>query len=96
MSASEFDGRRDLPSSARLFRSTVFALAVAGLLLVTCVLPAEYGVDPTGVGRMLGLTPMGEFKRAAAEEEAANRAAQASADSAAAAAEAAPQRDSGR
>jgi hypothetical protein len=70
-------------------RSTLIAAAVAGVLLVTCVLPAEYGVDPTGVGRLLGLTQMGEVKMALAEEAANNAAAEASADSVIAAAEAA-------
>ena len=78
----------DTPSSASLVRSTLIAAAVAGVLLVTCVLPAEYGVDPTGVGRMLGLTQMGEIKMALAEEAASNAAAEASADSVIAAAEA--------
>ena len=61
----------DLPSSSTLLRSTVIAAAVAVLLLVTVVLPAEYGVDPTRVGRLLGLTEMGEIKMALAEEVAA-------------------------
>jgi hypothetical protein len=39
------------------------ALLVAGLLLVVAVLPAEYGVDPLGVGRRLGLTAMNDVKR---------------------------------
>ncbi len=78
----------ETPSSASLVRSTLIAAAVAGLLLVTCVLPAEYGIDPTGVGRMLGLTQMGEVKLALAEEAASNAAAEASADSVIAAAEA--------
>jgi hypothetical protein len=76
------------PSSASLLRSTALAIAVAGVLLVTCVLPAEYGKDPTGIGRVLGLTQMGEVKLALAEEAAANAAAEASADSVIAAAEA--------
>lgn len=33
-----------------------FALLVAGLLLVTAVLPAEYGLDPLGTGKATGLT----------------------------------------
>lgn len=77
------------PSGKSLLRSTLIAVAVAGILLVTCVLPAEYGVDPTGVGRLLGLTQMGEVKLALAEEAASNAAAEASADSVIAAAEAA-------
>ena len=60
----------DLPSARRLLRSTMIAAAVATAILITMVLPAEYGVDPTGVGRVLGLTEMGETKMALAREEA--------------------------
>jgi len=49
------------------------------------VLPAEYGVDPTGMGRVLGLKEMGEIKMRLAKEEADHLAEQAAADSAAAA-----------
>jgi hypothetical protein len=60
------------PSSAKLLKSTAIALAVAAVILVTIVLPAEYGVDPTGIGRVLGLKEMGEIKmRLAAEAETA-------------------------
>lgn len=75
------------PSAATLFRSTLIAAAVAGVLLLTCVLPAEYGLDPTGVGRLLGLTQMGEVKMALAEEAASNAEAEAAADAVIAAAE---------
>ncbi len=34
------------------------ALAAAGLILTLFVLPAEYGIDPTGAGRALGLTKL--------------------------------------
>ena len=40
-------------------------------------MPAEYGVDPTGIGRVTGLTEMGEIKMALAEEAAAAEAAEA-------------------
>lgn len=64
-----------LPSSRTLLRSTFVAVAVAIALLVTTVLPAEFGVDPTGVGRVLGLTEMGKIKLALAREaEAEDRA----------------------
>lgn len=56
------------PTSAQLVRSTLIALGVAVLILVTCVLPAEYGVDPTGIGSRLGLTRMGEIKTQLAME----------------------------
>jgi hypothetical protein len=63
----------ELPSSKQLIKSTLLALLVAILILVTLVLPAEYAVDPTGVGRWLGLTDMGEIKRQLAEEAEADR-----------------------
>src|SRR5215207_6891378 len=56
----------ELPTLRQLNRATAIAAGVAAVLLVLVVLPAEYGVDPTGAGRILGLTEMGEAKRAAA------------------------------
>jgi hypothetical protein len=44
------------PSLARLAKTTLLAVVVASILLVTLVLPAEYAIDPLGVGRRLGLT----------------------------------------
>jgi hypothetical protein len=41
-----------------LLRGALIAVGVAGLLLVTAVLPAEYGIDPTGAGKALGLTAL--------------------------------------
>src|SRR5215210_4057676 len=65
----------ELPDRKVLDRATLIAAGIAALLLVTAVLPAEYGVDPTGVGRLLNLTEMGRMKRAAAESAAAAQAA---------------------
>jgi hypothetical protein len=64
----------ELPSARRLLKSTVLAALVAAAILVTIVLPAEYGVDPTGIGRALGLTQMGETKAALAKEAAGHEA----------------------
>lgn len=74
----------ELPTSGQLLRSTLLALVVAIAILLTIVLPAEYAMDPTGAGRVLGLLEMGELKAQLAEE-AANDAAQAQAAPAAAA-----------
>ncbi len=63
----------DLPSSAQLLRSTVIAAASAVAILVVVVLPAEYGIDPTGAGDVLGLTEMGEIKTQLADEAEADR-----------------------
>lgn len=43
------------PDAGRLVRATLLAAAVAGVLLATVILPAEYGIDPTGLGRATGL-----------------------------------------
>jgi hypothetical protein len=43
----------------RIAVSVGAALLVAGLILVTCVLPAEYGLDPLGTGARLGLLELG-------------------------------------
>lgn len=53
----------DLPSSRQLALATLGAAAVAAVILTVAVLPAEYGIDPTGIGSTLGLTPMGNMKR---------------------------------
>lgn len=43
------------PTTSQLVKATLAAVAAAGLILITTVLPAEYGIDPTGVGGRLGL-----------------------------------------
>ena len=58
----------DLPSAAQLLKSTIIAAVSAVGILTTIVLPAEYGIDPTGIGRVLGLTEMGEIKSQLAKE----------------------------
>lgn len=45
-------------TTPQLLKATAVALAVAGVVLVTTILPAEYGVDPTGIGQALGLTAL--------------------------------------
>lgn len=68
-----------LPSAGQLIRSTIIALISAAVLLVCVVLPSEYAVDPTGAGRLLGLTDMGEIKQQLEAEAAADAAADAAA-----------------
>jgi hypothetical protein len=65
---SDLPNRAELPSSKKLLLSTLIAMVVAAILLVTIVLPSEYGIDPTRIGRVLGLTQMGEIKTRLAEE----------------------------
>ncbi|MDF1835616.1 MAG: transmembrane anchor protein [Alteraurantiacibacter sp. bin_em_oilr2.035] len=72
---SQSPSTADLPTSGQLLRATGIAVVAAGAILVAVVLPAEYGIDPTGAGRTLGLTQMGEIKEQLALEAAADRAA---------------------
>ncbi len=65
---SNIPSKQELPSTGKLIKSTIIAAVVAAVLLLVVVLPAEYGVDPTGVGNMLGLQKMGEIKASLAKE----------------------------
>jgi len=70
---SDTPSRAELPTSAQLLKSTIIAMVAAVAILVAVVLPSEYGIDPTGAGRMLGLAEMGEIKTQLAEEAEADR-----------------------
>jgi hypothetical protein len=43
-------------SSKTLIKATASATVVAIVALITLILPAEYNIDPTGIGHKLGLT----------------------------------------
>jgi hypothetical protein len=61
-------------TSGGLIRSTLLSGAAALGVLGVVYLPAEYGIDPTGFGAVLGLTEMGQIKQqlyAEAEADAA-------------------------
>jgi hypothetical protein len=57
-----------LPSSSTLLKGTAVALVAAAVLLACVVLPAEYGIDPTGLGARLGLTALGTATDVAEEK----------------------------
>ena len=59
---------KDLPTSAQLLKSTIIAIIMIVILFVMVILPAEYGTDPTGVGKLLGLKEMGDIKMSLLEE----------------------------
>ena len=53
-------------SAGAIAKATALALAVASVILVAVVLPAEYGIDPLGTGRALGLTSLANSAEVAA------------------------------
>ena len=55
-----------LQQRERIALATAAAMFVAGVVLMTAILPAEYGVDPLGTGRVLGLTQIAQADGAAA------------------------------
>lgn len=65
---TELPSRAELPSTQQLMRSIFLAASTALVLLSTTILPAEYGIDPTGIGSVLGLKRMGEIKVSLANE----------------------------
>jgi hypothetical protein len=70
-------------SPGGLIRSTLIAGGAAVAVLAVFYLPSEYGIDPTGLGGVLGLTEMGQIKQqlyAEAEADAAGLGATATLD----------------
>lgn len=63
----------DLPSNKQLARMSIIAAIGAVAIGIMVYLPAEHGVDPTGVGTILGLTEMGEIKQQLEAEAEADR-----------------------
>ena len=52
-------------SAGKIALATVVALIVGVVILVTAVLPAEYGIDPLGTGKALGLMDLAASGKAA-------------------------------
>ena len=55
------------PSLKSLVIATAFATLLATLILISAVLPAEYGIDPTGLGKMMGLTALSAQTKATSQ-----------------------------
>ena len=56
--------REGLPSTKSLFKATGVAALIGLLVLITTILPAEYGIDPTGLGETMGLTMLSQANAA--------------------------------
>ena len=63
---------KELPSVRVLVWSSLAAVVVVALLGVAVVMPAETDRDPSGLGRMIGLSEMGRIKVALAKDAAAD------------------------
>lgn len=54
------------PSLGKIAMATVVALIAAAIILVVAVLPAEFGIDPLGTGKTLGLSDLAKADAAPA------------------------------
>ncbi len=54
-------------SKKSILKATGVALTVALIILFVAILPTEYGVDPTGIGKALGFSGLVESKTGAAD-----------------------------
>lgn len=57
------ESKPPLPTLLQLYVSTIWAIVLAVVILLTAVLPAEYAIDPTGLGRVLGFTQLAMAKK---------------------------------
>lgn len=60
----------ELPSIRALSGAALCGCVLLGLIVLVLILPAEHGMDPTGIGSRLGLTRMGLLKQALAAPDA--------------------------
>ena len=60
MNETENQESQSTPSHGSLLKGALLALVAAAVVTVLFVLPAEYGVDPTGIGAKLGLLDLAE------------------------------------
>lgn len=61
------DTNPPVPSLKSLIIAIAFATLLAALILISAVLPAEYGIDPTGLGKMMGLTELSTQSKATSQ-----------------------------
>jgi len=45
-------------STKKIVLATIAAILIGGFIVVTAVLPAEYGIDPTGIGKKIGFNKL--------------------------------------
>jgi hypothetical protein len=63
MATPQVEGVPAVAARERIMVAAGAALLVSGVILVVAVLPAEFGVDPTGIGARLGLTAMSDLQK---------------------------------
>ncbi|WP_438465720.1 hypothetical protein [Marinomonas sp. PE14-40] len=70
MTHSQATKTGEIASSLSLIKATIAAFISAIIILICIVLPAEFAIDITGTGKLLGLQTMGKIKQSLALEQA--------------------------
>ena len=70
--SQKIEHKQPPPSTTTLIRSSIIATLSAALALTVAILPAEYGIDPTGIGKTLGLTALSSTDNSDQNQQAAN------------------------
>ena len=52
------DLEHTVQSKKTLLKASAFASLLATLIFIIAILPAEFGIDPTGLGKAMGLTQL--------------------------------------
>ncbi len=60
MNETDNQESQSAPSQGNLLKGALLALVAAAVVTVLFVLPAEFGVDPTGIGAKLGLLDLAD------------------------------------
>lgn len=60
-------------SGKTLWQATLGAVVIGAATLVTVILPAEYNLDPTGIGKALGLTALSPEELEKAQQSVSNQ-----------------------
>ncbi|MFT6643360.1 MAG: hypothetical protein ACJAX5_000987, partial [Patiriisocius sp.] len=58
MTNKEHEMEHTIQSTQTLIKVSILAGVLAVVVLVSAILPMEYGIDPLGIGKALGLKPL--------------------------------------
>lgn len=61
--------KHQIVEKKQIIKAVLFALTLSILVLVSAVLPAEYGIDPIGTGKLLGFSKLHVGEDTASESE---------------------------
>lgn len=73
MTSEEERVNHPVPSGTALLKAAVIATAIAVAALIIAILPAEYNIDPTGLGEKMGLTQLAPKPKVIAREESSKK-----------------------